>query len=200
MVDEPMDNFSAIKITHEDEKVVREDWSRLYHAPSQNSDKKQHAFPLILLSYILGESSTSRLYQSLVVEKQIAVSAGSYYSDLQIGDSYFGFYATPSDGISFEKLESEIEEQIKEVQQNGVSKEELERAKKALIAETIYAREDLKTLAYLYGQVMASGLGMDYADEWEDNIKNVTAQQIQKAANYVLQVEKSVTGYLKPKG
>ena len=200
MVTEPMDNFSAIKISHTDDKVTRPEWSKYYLAPSQNTDKKEHTYPLVLLSYILAESDTSRLYQNLVVEKQIAASVSSYYNDLQLGESFFGIYATPSDKSSLKEVEKEIEEQIKSIQEKGVSEEELKRAKKALIAETIYAREDLKTLAYLYGQVMASGLGMEFVDNWEGNINKVSVKQVQQAAKEVFQTEKSVTGYLKPNG
>jgi zinc protease len=70
--------------------------------------------------------------------------------------------------------------------------------KKALIAETIYAREDLKTLAYLFGQMMVVGVGMDYANDWEKNVDKVSSKQVQNAAREVLQHDKSVTGYLLP--
>jgi len=199
MITEPK-HMTPITVTLEDEKVTKPQWSRYYLAPSQNSEGKEHAFPLILLSYILGASDTSRLYQNLIVEKQMASSVGSYYNDLQLGQSTFSFYATPAKDGNIEELEKQIEEQIKLIKEKGVTKEELKRAKKALIAETIYAREDLKTLAYLYGQTMAIGLGVDYADDWERNINKVSLKQIKEAANEVLQLERSVTGYLEPKG
>ncbi|PIR39004.1 MAG: peptidase M16 [Alphaproteobacteria bacterium CG11_big_fil_rev_8_21_14_0_20_39_49] len=200
MVSEPTDNFAAINISLADEKVTRPEWSRYYIAPSLNTDEKGMTYPLVLLSYILAESDTGRLYQNLVVEQEIAVSVSGYYNDLQLGESFFGIYAIPSDKSNIEQIEKEIEKQIENIKQNGVTEDELKRAKNALIAETIYAREDLKTLAYLYGQMMATGVGMEYADNWEKNIEKVTAKQVQDAAMEVLQIDRSVTGYLTPKG
>jgi zinc protease len=198
MVKEP-NPISPINLSLADEKVALPQWKRYYLAPSQNTQNKEHAFPLTLLSYILGDSNTSRLYQDLVVEKQIAVSIGSSYDDLQLGESIFSINATPADKSSIEEVQKEIELQIQNIKENGVTEQELKRAKKALIADTIYAREDLKTLAYFYGQIMAVGVGMEYADNWEKNINNVTSKQIQLVANEVLKLEGSVTGVLKPK-
>lgn len=191
--------ISPINLSFADEKVTRLQWSRYYLSPSQNTQNKEHTFPLTLLSYILGDSNTSRLYQDLVVEKQIAASIGSSYDDLQLGEAIFSISATPADKSSIEEVQKEIEMQIQNIKENGVTQQELKRAKNALIADTIYAREDLKTLAYFYGQIMAIGVGMEYADSWEKNINNVTSKQIQEAASEVLKLEGSVTGVLKPK-
>jgi zinc protease len=190
--------LSAINVTLHDEKVAHPEWRRYYLAPSQNTSDKEHSFPLILLSYILGESNTSRLYQNLVVDKQVATSISTYYNDLQLGKSIFTIYAMPSEKSNLKIIEKEIENQIGDIIENGVTKDELERAKKALIAETIYAREDLKTLAYLFGQMMVVGVGMDYANDWEKNVDKVSSKQVQNAAREVLQHDKSVTGYLLP--
>ena len=48
--------------------------------------------------------------------------------------------------------------------------------------------------------MMATGVGMEYADNWEKKIEKVTAKQVQESAREVLQIDRSVTGYLTPKG
>jgi zinc protease len=80
--------------------------------------------------------------------------------------------------------------------QNGVKAQDLERAKKSAIAAAIYAKEDLKTLANYYGVSFVLGLGTGYVENWERDIGAVTAQQVQEAAAYVFDKNKSVTGYL----
>lgn len=180
-----------------DDKVNKPQWSRYYMAPSIMSKSDINTYALTLLSQILGEADTSRFYQNLVVDGQKASSIGSYYDDLMTGPSVFAISATPANNTSMEDMENAIDGEIAKIKKDGVTADELERAKKSLIADTIYAREDLKTLAYLYGQVMVMGLGTDYVNNWEDNIKSVTIEDVKKAANSVLILQNSVTGELR---
>lgn len=186
-------------ITFSDPKVTRPEWSRYYLAPGMNSKDKELCFPLILLSYLLADADTSRMYQRLVVEEQVASGVGSYYEELTLGPSVFVLSAVPSQTTSLDTLEQKMDEQIRRIQTDGVTEEELTRAKNTLAAQTIYAREDLKTLAYLYGQMAATGAPLDYADRWEEYLRAVTPQQVKDAAIAILQPERSVTGRLLPK-
>ncbi|MCE3232050.1 MAG: putative Zn-dependent protease [Rickettsiaceae bacterium] len=183
-------------ISMSDSKVAKPEWKRFYIAPSQNSSLKEYCFPLILLSYILGDSNTSKLYQKLVVEDEIAASIGSYYDDLALGPSIFTIAGTPSPKHNLDTIEKAVDNQINLIKQNGVSEEDLKRAKNSLIAAVIYQREDLKNLAYVYGQAMVTDAGTEYIDTWEEKIKAVTAEQIKAAAIAVLRKENSVTGRL----
>jgi zinc protease len=189
-------HIAPVNVVYKDVKVAKPEWSRYYIAPSQNTPLRENCYALILLSYIMGDSNTSHLYQKLVVDNEVAASVGTYYDDLMLGPSIFSIQATPSQNHSLNDIEKAVDDEIGRIKQIGVSEEELNRAKKSLIAQTIYAREDLKTLAYVYGQAMATGVGAEYVDNWEDKIKAVTAEQIRAAANIVLKSENSVTGRL----
>lgn len=185
-------------ITLKNKKVTKPKWHRYYLAPSINYGDSQHSNALILLSHLLHGSRTSVLYEDLVVKNNLATNVGGYYEDLNLGPSVFAIQAEPSEGVPLAQLEQKIEENIRNIQQNGVSAESLKRAKNSLIADVIYAREDLKTMAYVYGQVLAAGADISYVDDWETNINNVTNAQIIAAAKFVLQNHKSVTGNLLP--
>lgn len=190
------EHIAASYVILSDEKVAKPEWNRYYIAPSINSGKKEYCAPLIVLSYILGDSNTSRLYQKLVVEDETAANIGSYYDDLMLGPSIFNLSGTPSDKHSLADIEKAVDAQIADIQKNGITDEELKRAKHSLIADTVYSHEDLKTLAYNYGQAMAVGAGTEYVESWQDRINAVTAEQIKEAANAVLRKENSVTGKL----
>jgi zinc protease len=189
-------HISPVSITLSDDKVIKTQWVRYYLAPSQNTKDADLCYALIVLSYVLGGGDTSRLYQNLVVDKSIAATVGSYYDDLQIGEAIFGIYATAANNIENDTVSAAIEKEIENIKTRSITADELERAKNAIIADTIYAKEDLKTLAYLYGQIIASGVDINYAENWENNINSVTVEQINKAANLVLKPENSVTGIL----
>ena len=79
--------------------------TRRYLAPSYQYDRIKYAYPLQLLSYILGNGTSSRLYQELVVKKKLAVSAGAWYSPDNLGPSVFGFYASPKNSVHISEVE-----------------------------------------------------------------------------------------------
>ncbi len=190
-------HIAARNIVLYDDKVAKPEWTRYYMVPSINTNNSKYIYAITLLSHILGESDTSRLYQRLVVEDQVASSVGSYYDDLVLGPSIFVISGTPANGHSIEDIQKSVDAQIEKIRREGIFSAELDRAKNSLIAETIYEKEDLKSLAYLYGQVLSVGAGIDYINNWEANIKAVSPDDIKKAAELVFNMEASVTGELR---
>lgn len=194
---EPKHN-APVRIELTDSKVAKAEVVRYYLAPSRVYGKKEYSYALALLSYILGASDTSQMYQDMVVKTKKAVTVGSYYDDLRMGPTIFVVNASPTDNTTLAQVEAAIDNNIEKIMKNGVDARDLARAKRATIAESIYAREDLKTLANAYGAAVALGLGTEYVESWESKINAVTALQIQAAAKYVFDKNNSVTGYLLP--
>lgn len=188
-------NEAARRVIVRDSKVRRPEWMRYYIAPSQKFGNSEDVYALSVLSHILGQSSTSRLYQRLVVEQQLAVSIGTSYDDLSRGPSIFSIYAVPK-GNDLSTIENAIEKEISKITEDGVTKDELKRAKNSIIAESIYAKEDLKSLAYVYGQALSIGLSTDYVENWEKKIKDVSRKDIIRAAKNLFKDKNSVTGEL----
>lgn len=191
-------HIAPILVKFSDSKVKKEELVRYYIAPSRIYGKKEYSYALLMLSYLLGGSDTSILYQDMIVKNKKAVAVGSYYDDMSMGPSIFVMQATPVDGVALPQLEELFDANIKNIIKNGVNEVDLARAKKATIAQSIYEREDLKTLAYKYGQAAALGLKMDYVDSFDKEIGAVTAADIKEAAKYVLNEKNVVTGYLLP--
>jgi len=184
------------RIELKDERVREPELWRSYIAPSQKYGNTEQAFPLIVLSKIFGGGTTSRLYKSLVIDQKAAVSIGSYYNDLKRGPSKFTMFAIPAQNKDIPDLEQAINEEVQKIIDRGVSEEELESAKKSLVADQIYAREGLQEMAYLAGEATTVGLDPEYITTWTDRINAVTAMQVQQAAQEVLNQSSSVTGVL----
>ena len=70
-VEEPL-QIAARRLTMESKQVGQASWSRRYSAPSYRYGETKHAFALQVLNAIIGGGTTSRLYQSLVVDKSLA--------------------------------------------------------------------------------------------------------------------------------
>ena len=145
---------------------------------------------------MFGGGTTSRLYRSLVIEQKLALSAGSFYDADQLGPSNFFIFASPRPGVGMDQIENAILAEINKIRENGVSQEELTRAKTGLQAEAVYARDSMDAGARVLGAALSSGQTIADVEAWPDRIASVTADQIKASANAVLRQNQSVTGYL----
>ena len=189
---------AARRVEMRDGRVSQPSMSRSYIAPSLTAGATEHAYPLQLLAEALGGGATSRLYRALVVERQLAASAGAWYDDVSLDLTRFVVYATPSAGVDIAELEAAIDDEIARVLEDGVDEDEIARIKRRLIAETTYARDSLYTAARVFGAARTSGVSVAEIEAWPDRIEAVTVEQINEAARAVLRPEGSVTGVLLP--
>ena len=189
---------AARRIEYRDERVARPSWRRRYIAPSRNRGDSEHALPLMLLSDILGGGTTSRLYRALVVEGQVAAHAGSYYSGGALDLDSFSLYAVPPAAGDVAAMEAAVDEIIAALLDEGVSAEELERAKTVAAAAAVYARDDVQGAARIFGRGLATGLTPQEIESWPERISAVTVEQVNAAARFVLDPARSVTGVLLP--
>jgi zinc protease len=149
-----------------------------------------------VLAHILGGGQTNRLYESLVVDKGIAVSAGATYSSTALDQTRFSVYGAPTPGTTLTQVEEAIDAVIADVVEKGVNAVELEVSKNRLIADAVYAQDSQSTLARWYGSALASGGTVEDVKGWPDRLRAVTAEQVREAAQTWFDKRRSVTGYL----
>ncbi|MBZ5524093.1 MAG: insulinase family protein [Acidobacteriia bacterium] len=135
------------------------------------------------LSDLLSKGRTSRLYRSLVRDKQIAIAAeggsfpGNKYPNL------FYFFALPVEGRSAQDLIRPIHEEIEKLKTQDVSDEELQSVKTRAKADLLRGLADNEGLAFQLGATQAR-----YGDWREmfrqiDRIEKVTKADIRRVAN-----------------
>jgi zinc protease len=86
-----------------------------------------------ILGEVLGSGRTSRLYKALVFDKQLASGVNAGNSTLGIA-GWFQITATAAKGKEIPDLLPVVESVVREVQENGVTTEEVARAKRNLEA------------------------------------------------------------------
>ncbi len=172
--------------------------SRDYLAPSYRTAPKGEAEALDVLGGILGGGPTSRLYRALVVDQKIAAYAGADYNGGNLDSGTFSIYAAPVPGGDAASLEAALDKVIAKVVEDGVTPEELARAKKSMIASTIYSLDSQFRLAYLYGHALVTGRTVADVESWPDRIAAVTADEVKAAAQKILKPARSVTAVLLP--
>ena len=189
---------TPLRVELKDQRAGKPMWSRHYQAPSYVTAAKGEAEALDLLMKVVGGGSTSRLYKKLVMEDQVASSAGGYYGGAGLDSTKIGVYAVPNDGVSLEKVEAAVDAVLAEVIANGISAAELDRAKANYVAEYVYESDNQSTLARRYGWGLVVGRTIADIDAWPDLISKVTPEQLRTAAATFLDIKRSVTGTLLP--
>ncbi|WP_404381406.1 M16 family metallopeptidase [Caenispirillum salinarum] len=179
-------------------RVTQPSWNRQYVAPSYNIGEDWKPYALQVLSEILGGGTTSRLYQDLVVDEKVAVSAGAWYRATAVDYGVFGFYGTPAPGRDPDAVEAAIEARIADVLENGVAEEEVEQAKQRLRAGLVYARDSSQSAARTIGAALTTGSTLEDVQAWPSRIGAVTREQVVEAARSVLGEGQSATGILLP--
>ncbi len=98
--------------------------------------------PLDVLVAILGEGRSSRLYRSLIYEKQIARDVNAYFSSMEIAGE-LRVDATVAPGATVEEVEKALIEEIERIQSEPPTAEEVQRAVNRLEAHYIRQLESV---------------------------------------------------------
>ncbi len=189
---------TARTLTLRHERVKQTSIRRAFVVPSDTTAKDGESEALELLGYILGSGTNSRLYQSLIIKQKIATSAGAYYDGSGLNDSSFNFYGTPTPGNSLDDLMAAVEAELALLIKDGVTDEELARAKRAMLADTFYAQDSQVTLARIVGANLTSGSNLDKLRSWPKRLAATNKQALVDVAKKYLNKSQSVTGYLLP--
>ncbi|MGB2200043.1 MAG: M16 family metallopeptidase [Pseudooceanicola atlanticus] len=186
------------RLTFRDPRVAQPYVSRTYLAPERDSGAQEEAAALVMLSELLGGGQTSYLNEKLAIEQKKAVYTSAYYGATNLDDTTFGFVIVPSEGISLEEAEQALDDTVAQFIEDGIDSEQLDRIKMQMKASQIYARDNVQSIARRYGSGLTQGLTIEDIQAWPDILQNVTEEQILAAADSVLNIDRSVTGYLLP--
>jgi zinc protease len=173
-------------------------WSRSYLAPSYTSGARQYAYALQVLAEALGGGVTSRLYRALVLQQGVALAAGAFYDPGALDYATFGFYATPKKGVAIADLEAAVEAVVKAALKDGLTQEEIDRAKQHMRQQATYARDSLDGPARIVGAALVTGRSLDEVETWPQHVGAVTLDEVNAAARLVIHDEVGVTGVLLP--
>ena len=149
-----------------------------------------------MLAHILGSGSTSRLYRALVVEQHVAINAGAFYQGSSLDDIALRRLCDAAARRHVQAAEAAIDDVIADVVKNGVTAEELDRAKTRMIADAVYAQDNQATLARWYGVALDHRLdGRGRAGLARPHPRG-DRRAVRDAARTWLDRRRSVTGYL----
>jgi len=154
---------------------------------------------LEIISIILGEGMSSRLYQNLIEnsEKSIfnSVDTGQY----QFKDGNVFMVNANFDPNAKDEAIEKIKENIVEIQNNLISEEELLKAKKKLKVKFAESAETVSEIAESIGYYMTVCNSLDGCANYINDLESITVEDVKQAAKEYLSLDSCVTSILLPK-
>lgn len=194
---EPL-HVAARRVVLESDRVREPRLTREYLAPSYTTGDTQYAYALQVLETILSGGATSRLHKKLVEDDKLAVSAYASYEPSALDYGTLSIGGQPRSDVPLSKLEEAIDLEIARLLKDGVTADEVTRAKNQLVSSSDYARDSLRRGAMAIGTALATGQTVADVESWPERIGAVTPEQVNAAARNVFNIVNSVTGALLP--
>ncbi len=157
---------------------------------------------LDILSQILTEGKNSRLYKTLVYEKQIAQEVYAFQNGMEL-NGYFGIVVTGKQDQSLKHLEKEIISEINKIVDAGVKKRELDRTKNSIKANFIYRLQQVGGFGSKTDQLNYYNLFLGDPGKFNHDLKRydkVTDGDLKKVATKYLKDKPCVILSVVPKG
>jgi len=189
--------ISPRRVSYADARVAQPYVVRTYLAPQRRPGDQREAAALTLLAELLGgDSATSVLGRKLQFESGEAIYAGAFYDGTSLDTTTFGVTNVPAEGITLDQAEAAMDRALAEFLEEGVDDAAFERLKFQVRAAQVYALDDTQGLARRYGEGLTSGLTVADIEAWPDVLQSVTKDEVMAAAQAVLNMDASVTGWL----
>ena len=148
-----------------------------------------------VLSAILGTGKTSRL-QRQISDKGLSVgisSASSAHAD----PGLFYIFAALTPGKTHREVEEAIQQVLQGLLDEGVTSEELERAKAKFVAQAAFARDGAYSVASGLNEAIAVGDWTLFTTK-EERVRNVSVDDVNRVARRILQLDLSIVGQFEP--
>lgn len=189
--EKPAQNFPrATTVTGEDEPRFYMGFKRptFPHADDEVFD---------VISSLLCDGRSSRLFSHLVKEKRMAASVNCYSSVPGVRlDNLFAFSATPLSPHTNQDVQKEMLEKIEELKQKPVNPNELEKVRKQIDAALVWGLKENMELAESITFYESLTGDWKYVYDIQKKIHAVKPQDIQRVAQTYFTDDKRITAFL----
>lgn len=148
-----------------------------------------------LLSDILSRGQSSRLYNTLVKEKEIFTSISSFVLGT-IDPGLLVISGRVKDGVTLEEAEAAVNIILSELVEKGVTEAELEKVKNQAVATIEFGEIEVINRAMALAFAALSG-NANLVNTEKDELSAVTTKDIQRTAREILREENSSVLYYK---
>ncbi len=179
------ENKSELKLLPASDLFVEKETQQVHYIigrPTYGTKDKMR-IAVNILSQILGEGSSSRLFQKIREENGIAYQINSFLNSFY-DISTFGVYLSTNENSVY-KAQSLIFEEIEKIKSKKVSEKELNRAKEYLIGNMLLSLESTTNRMLRIAQSMIYFNKVKSVEETIRKIHSVTSQEIREISNEI---------------
>jgi zinc protease len=171
------------KILVAEDKVQLPRLYRTWHSPAANT--REDAV-MSVFGDIMGSGKNSRLYKSLVYEKQIAQSANAFQGGSEIGGT-FQIVVTAKPGRTLPELQAAVDSLLADALANGVTATEVEKSLTNTETGIVNSLQTVLGKAIALASYDAFLDDPDEINKQMDLFKGITPQEVQTVAKKYLQ-------------
>ena len=179
------------------EKIINQETNQVHLCVNtlgaSNTDNDKVAMSVI--SNVLGGNMSSRLFQKIREERGLAYSVYSYTSNFDEGGLFTIYAGTTHE--DYKEVISIIENELKEIRENGITEKELQRAKNQFLSMVTFGLESSKgKMSRMAGSYLVYGEVRDI-ETVIDEIENVNLEDIQRVAKKIFDekyISKTILG------
>ncbi len=194
--DEPTQHAPR-KVTLNSKNTAIPVFKRHYLVPTYTKSKKE-SLTLVVFSEIFGNPTTGMLFEEFVKKKKLATSASAYYYPDGFGHTSFVISIIPKKHISLEDIENYLNIYLSKVSKQNFDKKELQKIKKRLVNDTIFAQDSLYMGMRIFGSSLTTGYSLKEITNWPKDILKVSINDLESTVPKIFNKKNSVTGYLLP--
>ena len=153
---------------------------------------------LDIISIILGESTSSRMYQNLIEKQpeQIFMVANAEHYQFKDGNNFFiqANFKPEKKDIAIKLVKEEISNLIN----NKISEEELEKAKKKIKSRFAYAAETVSEIGETIGYYMTVCEDLKLIEDYLKDLDAITISDLENIVKKYLNINNAVISILEP--
>jgi zinc protease len=162
-------------------------------------DGHPDAYPLHIVAKVLSDGQSSRIYQKLVYETGLALTAFGNGNIIEHPNLFFAV-AIVSPGKSPAAVEKALLAELDKLKAEGVTDRELQRAKNQFARDYVVGRESLQDKATHLAHAEVIHSDIKTADGEFDIFQNISQADVQRVAKTYFTPERRVVLHVMPKG
>jgi zinc protease len=152
---------------------------------------------LLMLEALLSTGKSARLNQRLVEKEQLALQVNAQ-NPMQLDPGLFVFLVQPRSGVSPEKVEAALYEELARLEKDGVSAAELEKARNQVLVAFYQQLKTIAGKANLLGQYEIYFGGYDRLFRFDEQMAKVSSADIQRVVKKYFQERNRTVATLVP--
>lgn len=171
------------------ENIIKKDTNQVHLCFNTrgNGVKDDMKYPGAIISSVLGENMSSRLFQKIREERGLAYSVYSYGTAFLEGGLFTIYAGTTKE--SYKEVLEIIKNEFNDIRENGITESELQKSKNQFLSMLTFSLESSKgKMSRMANSYLLYDKVIDI-DEIIEKIEKITLEDIKRTAEYLFQEE-----------